>query len=309
VRKRRDDEEDRRAEREGGAGKLKIVLADRIGFCFGVKRAVNIAEEAIRVKGAVYSLGSLIHNRQVVRDLSRKGLKAVKGPAEIKKGAVVMPSHGVSPSILSELAAKGLRIIDATCPFVRKAQGAARLLSNAGYTVVIVGDSGHPEVKAILGSVDGRVLVVKDGRASRLLRFRAGEKASVIAQTTQSSANFAAAVKAIAAKKPAGLKIVNTICKDAEIRQDAARRTARGVDAMIVIGGHDSANTRRLSEVCENISKRSYHVESEKELKNHWLKDACKIGVTSGASTPQWVIDKVVEKIKTKSNKKGRSRG
>ena len=308
MRKRRDDEEYRRAERKGGAGKHELVLADRIGFCFGVKRAFNIAEDAIRGERQVSSLGPLIHNAQVVRGLSQKGLKAIKDLALIKDGAVVIPSHGVSPSILHELAAKGLRIIDATCPFVRKAQETARNLSKAGCTVVIVGDGGHPEVKAILGSVGGRVLVVKDTRAARLLRFRAGEKVSVISQTTQSSANFAAAVKVIAAKRPARLRIINTICKDAEIRQDAARRVAQSVDAMIVIGGHDSANTRRLAEVCENISERSYHIESEKELKSEWLEYAGKIGVTSGASTPQWVIERVVKKIKTKSNQKGRSR-
>lgn len=201
-----------------------------------------------------------------------------------------------------------MKIIDATCPFVRKAQETARDLSRAGYTVVIVGDSGHPEVKAILGSAGGRALVVKDARSARQLRFSSGEKVSVISQTTQSPANFADTVKAIAAKRPARLRIINTICRDAQIRQDAARRAARCVDVMVVIGGHDSANTRRLAEVCGNISERSYYIESEGELKNEWLEDAGRIGVTSGASTPQWVIERVVKKIKAKSNKKGRSR-
>lgn len=244
----------------------------------------------------------------MVSGLSKKGLKAVKDPGLIKKGAVVIPSHGVSPAIIGEIAAKGVRIIDATCPFVKKAQGAARNLSRCGYTVIIVGDAGHPEVKAIVGSAEGPVLVVKDAAEAGLLKFKGGEAVSVISQTTQSSGNFKAVARAIAAKKPAGLKAVNTICGDAEIRQDAAKRVAKSADAMLVIGGHDSANTRRLAEVCSRISERSYHIESEKELKAEWMKGVAKVGITSGASTPQWVIEKVVKKIKTKSNKKGRSR-
>lgn len=282
---------------------MKVRLADKIGFCFGVKRAVDMAGSALKKIDPIYSLGSIIHNREVVDGLSRRGLKVIRDMRQIRGGAVVISSHGISPKTAKRISMRGIKIIDTTCPFVLNAQKIARRLSDKGYTVVIVGDANHPEVKALVDFVPKKVFVVKDTAQARLLRFGPGERISIISQTTQSMGNFLDVVKAILEHKPKEAMVFSTICKDAAERQEEARRLARQVEAMLIIGGRDSANTHRLFEVCKKILKKSYLIETEKELKMAWFKGTKTVGVASGASTPDWMIERVVEKLK--SIKKG----
>ena len=274
-----------------------VVTAQEIGFCFGVKRAVTMAEAALKDREPIYSLGSIIHNRQVVEGLSRRGLKVISDARLIKKGRLVIASHGISPKVAKAIAARGVNIIDATCPFVLNAQKIAKRLSGEGYEVVIVGDAGHPEVKALVDFAPKRVYVVKDEKEARALKLKKGRKISVISQTTQSTENFLAVVGTILESKPKEIRIFNTICKDAEERQALAKELAGRVGLMLVVGGRDSANTRRLYEVCKKVLNNSHLIETEKDLRRSWLKPAGSVGITSGASTPEWLVKRVVHTI------------
>lgn len=295
---------------------MKAALARKIGFCFGVKRAVAMAEAELKKRQRIYSLGSIIHNKQVVDDLSQKGLKVIDEVGRLKKGVIVVSSHGISPRIAGAIARRGLRIVDTTCPFVLNAQRIARKLSGEGYRIVIVGDAKHPEVRALVDFAVNGASVVKGAREARRLAVGRGDCVSVISQTTQSTGNFHEAVRAIRAKKPASLKVVNTICRDAGDRQDAARRLARRVDIMLIVGGRNSANTRRLYEVSRKICRPSYHIETEADIRKSWFKRCNVVGITSGASTPDCIIEKVVQAVqamsltaqasKLKTHKKGR---
>ena len=276
---------------------MSIILSKKIGFCFGVKRAVKMAEEALKKKGPIYSLGSIIHNREAVERLSASGLKVIKDIGTIKKGVVVVSSHGLSPKAMKEMRKKGIEIVDTTCPFVRKTQNIARRLSGDGYTVLIVGDANHPEIRALLDFVTGKAVVIKDKRQAERLKPKAGEKAGIISQTTQSMDNFAEVVEAILRKAPEETRVFNTLCADAGQRQRLARQLAKKVDAMFVIGGRDSANTRRLYEATKRIQANSHLVETEKDIRRGWLERCRRIGVASGASTPDWMIKRVVKKI------------
>jgi len=276
---------------------VKVRLAKRTGFCFGVKRAVDMAEVALKEKGPIHSLGSLIHNEQVTRALEAKGLKIAGSVSDIRNGTCVISSHGISPVVAKRISDKGIKIIDTTCPFVLKAQKIAKSMSSSGYDVIIVGDAKHPEIKALVDFVSTKAIVVRDGKETRGLKLDIKAKYIVIAQTTQGRANFTEAVKAISAKGIKGLKVYNTICRDAGERQGAAMRLARTVDAIFVVGGRSSANTRRLYEVSKRRAKQAHLIETEDEIKRSWLKGVSSVGITSGASTPKWVVNKVVKKI------------
>lgn len=278
---------------------MQVVLAKRTGFCFGVRRAVSFAQGSLKDNKAVYSLGSIIHNRQVVDELAKKGLRVIKDIKSVKHGTVVISSHGISPTVKKAIAKKGLKIIDTTCPFVLNAQRIAKTLGDDGYIVIIVGDVKHPEVKALVDFVSKRVCVVKDRKEARRLKLRDDEKISIIAQTTQSVTNFRDVVKEILKKHPRNIKIINTICRDVQERQDAAKKLAESVDIMLVVGGRDSANTRRLLDVCRSILNNSHLIETEKGLKARWFKNVSRVGITSGASTPAWIVKRVVDKIRS----------
>jgi len=283
---------------------MRIRLAERCGFCFGVKRAIEMAESILKKRGPIYSLGSIIHNREVVGRLSAKGLKVVKGIGGIRRGTIVISSHGLSPRTAAMIRKKKIRIVDTTCPFVLNAQRIARKLSGEGYSVIIVGDVKHPVVKALIDFADGRSTVIRDAGAAGRIGLAESSRISVISQTTQSMDNFIGVVDAILAKRPKEVRIFNTICRDAECRQDAARRLARSVDVMLVVGGRHSANTRRLYEVCKKIVPQTYLIENERMMRPEWFRKAGEVGITSGASTPDWIIKKVVTALNSK--RKGR---
>lgn len=272
---------------------LEIVLADHAGFCFGVKRATEMVIELAKDSNKhLYTLGPLIHNPQVVQRLGEMGVKTIDDYSTIKEGIVVIRSHGVPPQVIKDITAQGLEVVDATCPFVKRAQGHAKRLAEDGYQVLICGDQDHPEVIGIVGSANSNALVVKT--ADELNHDKVKDKVGVIAQTTLSIQNFKDVIaKVLELAKE--IKIHNTICTTTEKKQKATFDLAKKVDLMLVIGGRNSANTNRLVEICHTTGVKTLHIETASELERDWFHEAQLIGVTAGASTPTWIIKEVLD--------------
>ena len=274
---------------------MKIILADSAGFCFGVKRATNLAFEAAGEYPCICSLGPIIHSPQVVKKLEEKGVKVIHKVQDIEEGAVIIRSHGITAAELEEIHNRELSIIDATCPFVKKAQDYATMLCNEGYFVVLVGEKDHPEVQGIISYTrGGEVFVVADSREAQRLPRKA--KVGVVAQTTQSFQNLCQ-VAAVCLEKSKEVRVFNTICDATSVRQDEARKIALEADLMLVVGGFNSANTTRLAQICEALQSRTYHVETAEQIRDEWFDGVETVGITAGASTPRWIIDQVVERV------------
>ncbi|HEY5513516.1 MAG TPA: 4-hydroxy-3-methylbut-2-enyl diphosphate reductase [Geomonas sp.] len=273
---------------------MEVILAKQAGFCFGVKRATHLAFEAADKGGETYTLGPIIHSPQVVQRLEEMGVKTLSDVEDVESGTIIIRSHGVAAKELEAAVRRKLEIVDATCPFVKKAQEHVASLSRAGYDVVVVGDADHPEVQGIVSYATGRVYVVGNGEeAERLPRM---SKIGVVAQTTQSFENLQHVVTACLAK--AGeIRVYRTICDATAVRQEEAKALAGKVDCMIVIGGYNSANTRRLAQVCSELLRRTHHIETASQLDPAWFAGVDKVGVTAGASTPKWLIDDVLDRI------------
>ena len=275
---------------------MEIILAKSAGFCFGVKRATKMAfQEAESGNPDTYTLGSIIHNPQVVDKLASAGVSVKNDVENINQGTVIIRSHGVTLDEIDRARKKGLRIVDATCPFVKKAQDLTTLLREEGYFVVIVGDEEHPEVKSIISYGGKDVIVVNS--PDKLETLPKKKKIGVVAQTTQSFDNLKAIVNECLGKV-GELRVFNTICGATAIRQDQSRDIALEVDCMIVVGGYSSANTNRLAEICKSIQPNTHQVEVAAELDSAWFSGVKRVGVTAGASTPEWIIDDVVKRIK-----------
>ncbi len=273
---------------------LRVLVSEGIGFCTGVKRAIKIALEAARrSEDGVYSLGPLIHNPQVVERLQNMGIKPLSRLAP-RGGRLVVRSHGASPVTLARAERYGYRIIDATCPFVRKAQQNARNLYEKGYEVLIVGEKSHPEVKGIKSHVDGKALVAENVDQAKRLKF--GQRVGIIAQTTIPIDTFAGIVSEIA-KRAREVLVFNTICSETTRRQENARSLAGRVDVLLVVGGRNSANTSRLEELCRSICPRTHHVETADEIDGRWFRQGMRVGVVAGASTPDWLVETIVERL------------
>ncbi|GAB4235754.1 MAG: 4-hydroxy-3-methylbut-2-enyl diphosphate reductase [Deltaproteobacteria bacterium] len=280
----------------------KVLIARSAGFCFGVKRAISIADETAGKRGTgagaegpIQSLGPIIHNPQAVERLQEKGVRVVGSVDDVSCGRVIVRSHGVTRSDRKALEGKGVTIVDATCPFVTKAQEHARTLSREGYAVVVVGDPNHPEVKSIISYIEAGVPVftsIPGIEAAKGIR-----KAGVVAQTTQSFDNLMSFVTA-AMKRFPEVRVFNTICNATALRQQESTGLAGDADAVFVLGGYNSANTRRLAEICKAINPRTHHIETEGELLPGMVEGASVVGVTAGASTPQWIINGFLERLK-----------
>lgn len=273
---------------------MKIYRARYGGVCFGVKRAIELAVEAAKNKKPVYCLGPLIHNRIAVDKLRKRGIITVNKVTDIRnKGRkVIIRSHGVHPHILARLRRRGFEIIDATCPRVRRAQRYVQKLINEGYHVVIVGEKDHPEVKGLMGYAG------KDAEIySEQMKIKK-RKIGVVPQTTLDLGHFNSAI-AYLMERVIEMKIYNTICMATVLRINEAVRIVNKADAMLIVGGKNSANTARLYQVCKQY-KPSYHIESAAEIVMDWFKDAKSIGVTAGASTPKEQVDDVIAFLKKK---------
>ncbi len=275
---------------------MRVRVIEKAGFCFGVQRATKLAfETAASCRGRVFTLGPLIHNPQVVRKLKDAGVEVINSLKKVKEGTLIVRSHGLHPRILTEAKSKGLTIVDATCPFVKKAQSYAALLKKEGYQIVFVGDRKHPEVQGIEGHSGGNILVVVNPEDVKKLHLKV--KVGVIAQTTQTLKNFIRIVDELL-ESVNELKIFNTICGATIVRQKATLDLARQADLMLIVGGRNSANTTRLAKICEDTVTPSHLLETAEEIKPAWLKDKKEVGVSAGASTPDWIIAEVVEELK-----------
>lgn len=276
---------------------MQVVLAESAGFCYGVKRAMDGVMQAARESGKpIYTLGPLIHNPQVIEKLESQGVKSVHDLSDISAGSiVVMPSHGVSKSVMDQARESGLEIIDLTCPFVSKVHRLAEQLVSEGYQVVVLGDPGHTEVKGIMSRAgEGAVAV---SRAEDLAAHELGKPVGVLAQTTQRPDEYRVLVAEVALRAYE-VRGFNTICNATTDRQQSALEIASDVDVMIIVGGRNSANTRRLAEMCSSVV-RTHHIEVADELDPKWFRKTEKVGVTAGASTPGWIIEEVVKKLES----------
>ncbi len=283
---------------------MEVILADAAGFCFGVKRALSLTNKVLSevdLATPIYTLGPLIHNPQVVAQLEAKGVRALDRPGEASSGVVIVRSHGVAPKVMEELEELNHDVVDATCPFVQRAMRWAKQLSDEGYQVIIVGDRFHPEVQAILGYAGETAQVVSNPQEISTLPI--ASRVGVIAQTTQSVQNFKACVDELAGKVE-DLKTFDTICTATEQRQTSARELAAKVDVMVVIGGRNSANTKRLAELCQEQGTVTYHIETPDELQRQWFTGVQRAGVSAGASTPDWLIEGVLARMSEFSEEK-----
>jgi 4-hydroxy-3-methylbut-2-enyl diphosphate reductase len=270
---------------------MDVRIARTAGFCWGVRRTVDqVMQVADQAVGQVVTLGPIIHNPQAVARMREKGVGTVNAIAEVAAGTtVVVRTHGAVKTELESAEARGLTVVDGTCPYVKYPQAMAQRLSRQGYHLVIVGDADHAEVKGVISYAEGPCTVVKPGGAVPVIKDK---KVAVIAQTTCIGAEFERLVGALALRHKE-VRAVNTICNDTEERQADARSLAAEVDAVVVVGGKNSANTRHLAEICRAIQPRTWHVETEAELCAEWFDGCSVVGLSAGASTPDWVVEGV----------------
>ncbi len=275
---------------------MEIILADHAGFCFGVRRAIERAQLETAKRGRLYSHGPLIHNRQVVDGLRAQGLEPIEDIDDAPAGAAVMlRTHGVGPQVYSRAEERGVEVIDATCPFVARAQREAARLSRAGFQVLVLGEPEHPEAQAIREHTGGVAHIVE--RPADLGSLSLKSRVAVVCQTTQ---RFGALQELVDALLPlvSELVVAKTICDATAQRQDAASRMAREVDFVIVIGGRHSANTTRLAQICSDAGKPTRHIETAAEIDCSWFAGVARVGVTAGASTPDEVIEDAICKLR-----------
>lgn len=275
---------------------MKIVVSRSAGFCMGVKRAIETALSVAGEEGtAVYTYGPLIHNPQELEMLRGKGVVALKEGSPIPSAPVIVRAHGVSPAVREVLEARASRLVDATCPKVSQIQERIRDYSQRGYAVVIAGDRDHPEVEGLVGCAGESAFVLN--APAEVDALPPLERAVLVAQTTQDEENWRLIRERFLARFPRG-EALDTICSSTHRRQSELRRMLGKVEGMVVVGGRNSANTRRLYEISREAGVPAWHVESAGELPLAELKKLAVVGVTAGASTPQWIIDEVVERLR-----------
>lgn len=280
-----------------GKNKLKIILSKKMGFCFGVKKSVNLAKNALKARrNNLYMLGSIINNPQIIEYFTKEGIKIADNLDEVpEKSTVITRAHGISPTMLKQAYRKKLSVVDTTCPYVKKVQKIARNLKEKNYFIVIYGDKKHPEILSLLDTVQNNALVINS--ISEVEKITTKGKICFISQTTKNIYDFYKLSFALL-NKAEELRIFNTICKSTTERQKSALELAKKVDVMLVIGGKESANTTRLAEIGKNQGVKTYHIETKSQIKYKWFHPEDKVGITSGASTPDWVTNEVIDKLK-----------
>lgn len=291
---------------------LQIKTATSLGFCFGVRRAIEMVESAA-VAGPIDSLGAIVHNPVVTERLADQGVGVVRGFGQTSAGRVAITAHGAGPDVYAKASGDGLELIDTTCPIVAKAQRAARRLVNAGFKVIIYGDEQHPEVRGVLAWTRGRGVVLAHASDPVEIPRR---KVALLSQTTKSQqmfSEFVAEFLSLHIDRVNEVRIINTTCPETEDRYAAARRLADEVEAMIVVGGSSSANTAKLAATCRAAGVETHQIEREDEIDPMWLRDKGVVGVTAGASTPDESVSAVVRRLReidsqTEAEQKGASR-
>ncbi|MEN6371482.1 MAG: 4-hydroxy-3-methylbut-2-enyl diphosphate reductase [Armatimonadota bacterium] len=269
---------------------MQVIVAEHAGFCFGVRRAIELVTKAVKSGGPLSTFGPLIHNPQEVKRLEAAGVTVTTDIEGERIKRIVMPSHGVAQEKLDKAKEICDEIIDATCPYVAKVHRTVRELAKAGMQVVVVGDPAHSEVKGILSAAGPGAVAISSSEEAE--DYDWPDRVGVVAQTTQTEDHFQNVV-AIIRRKAKDVRAVNTICVATRHRQEAAHDVAPEVDVMFVIGGRNSANTNRLRELCEEAGVPTYHIETAAEIKDEWLVGKSTAGITAGASTPDWLIKEV----------------
>ena len=282
---------------------MEVIVAKTAGFCFGVERAVDkVYQQIEKTDEPIYTYGPIIHNEEVVKDLEEKGVKVIYSEEElrsIKSGVIVIRSHGVSRAIYDLIRDKGLGLVDATCPFVKKIHKIVEKETKAGHQVVIVGDARHPEVEGIKGWGDAHTIVIGTDEEAAAFTPEEGKKVVVVAQTTFNYNKFQVLVEKTF-KKGYDRIVLNTICNATQERQVEAKGIASKVDAMIVIGGKNSSNTQKLYEICRKECKNTYHIQTLGDLDPESGNSVRKVGITAGASTPKKIIEEVHTNVRIK---------
>lgn len=273
----------------------RIEIAAHAGVCYGVERALSMAADAATSAPApVHTLGPLIHNPLVVKELEAQGVGLAETLDDAATGSIIIRAHGVVPAVIEQARARDLTVLDATCPYVKRVHAAAEKLVREGYQLIVVGESGHPEVEGIMGHADGAARVVSC--ADDLADLEISNRVGVVVQTTQTQATLADVVSALLTRA-SEVRVINTICSATQERQQAASELASRADVMIVVGGKNSGNTRRLAQICAERCERTHHVEDACEIDPAWFTGAGLIGITAGASTPSSHIERAVKAI------------
>jgi 4-hydroxy-3-methylbut-2-enyl diphosphate reductase len=281
---------------------MEVLVAQKCGFCPGVRSAISIAEKILSQhrqvscgEKNVYSLGPIIHNKDEVERLAKAGLKTVEKIEQIKSGTVIIRSHGAAPEQIKKLEQKGLNVVDATCVLVKRVQRIAAQLAEEGYKVVIIGEPNHPEVQAVVGCARDVIVVANEADLGKLPQ---NGKLGIVCQTTQDPEHFSKMLGSIGRCSFSELKVVNTLCREAIKRQQSAVELCKKVNVMFVLGSLESANTRRLAELCKKYNNQTFHLQNWKELDINIISGTNLAGVTAGASTPDWIINEFVENLK-----------
>ena len=274
---------------------MEVMLAKSAGFCFGVKRAVEQVYEQVEKEGNIYTYGPIIHNEEVVKDLEKKGVRVIESKEELmelSEGTVIIRSHGVAKEIYTIIEERGLKCVDATCPFVKRIHNIVEKESIEGKRIVIIGNENHPEVEGIKGWALHGADVIESAKEAQNFKAEEAEKICMVSQTTFNYNKFKELVE-IFQKKGYSISVVNTICSATEERQTEAKEIAALVDVMIVIGGAHSSNSRKLYEICSRECERTYFIQTLDDLHLEVPKAVRLIGITAGASTPNNIIEEV----------------
>ncbi len=271
---------------------MQVIKTDQTGFCFGVKRAISKVLKELEKKGEkIHTLGPLVHNPQVVATLQEKGVIPVDDVRDVEKGVICYRSHGIEKEEEEKIREKGLVAIDAVCPFVKRVRSRALYLKKQGYTVVIVGDEKHPEVRSVLSYLDNDGIVLQHPRPIE------ARKIGVVSQTTQDLETLKDVVGGLM-DRAEEIRVYNTICESTFLRKKQAVDLATRVEAMLVVGGKSSSNTTKLYHMVKKVQPNSYHIETEEDVRPEWFSGVKKVGITGGTSTPDFMIERVERLVK-----------
>ena len=280
---------------------MEVIKAKTAGFCFGVKRAVDtVYKQVEECEGPIYTYGPIIHNEEVIKDMQKHGVQVLRNEEEldaITEGTVIIRSHGVEKRIYDKLNAKKIRIVDATCPFVKKIHNIVQRESDAGKYIIIIGNPQHPEVEGIRGWAGEHISVIQNAEDIKNLSVKEGERICIVSQTTFNYNKFQELVEIISEKRY-DVSVLNTICNATKERQTEARNIAEEVDAMIVIGDKHSSNTQKLFEICAKACKDTYYIQTLGDLDLNQLRSVETVGITAGASTPNNIIEEVQNNVR-----------
>jgi len=281
---------------------MKINLAKSAGFCFGVKRALNIAFEAIKSGAKIEMLGDIVHNEDVVREMNKSRIKKLKRLGEGKNKILLIRAHGAPIKTFINALRLGYKILDATCPMVKEMHRIVVEMEKKGYKIIIIGDKKHDEVHGIIGQLNKEVIIIDDIKGIPLKKTKRIKKAAIVVQSTQNLEKVIGIVSALRKLIPK-LKFFNTICKPTRIKQQEIRIMPLLNDLMIIIGSKTSANTKRLYEISKSLNRNSFWIQSKYEIKPKWIMHIKSVGITAGASTPDATIKGVIEHIRKSTRK------